>query len=293
MPPTCERSNSSPTCSGPSEWGGAAHVAVLAIVGVAITVLVRILGHPADVELLVGNIHVHGTTDAATRRRRRIRGALRSLIPISLLSVGAGGTLGPEAPLVTTTGTLATRAGTRLRTRAARRPHAGDHRHGGGFTRAVRRAARRGDLRPRDPAPPRPRVLRGPRPGGDRRTVRLSPCRRRSAASAWNRSGHCRSSITSTASTSRGRCSPVLLGAAIGVLFTCSSAHCTAWPSVVPRWPRPTVGGITLGLLALATPYALTNGEFQIESMIDSPPAVRMLGRSPASPSCSARRSHS
>ena len=32
-------------------------------VGVLITLLVRILGRPADVELLVGNIHVQGTTD--------------------------------------------------------------------------------------------------------------------------------------------------------------------------------------------------------------------------------------
>ena len=48
---------------GPSEWNDGAHVAVLAVVGVLITVLVRTLGRPADVELLVGNIHVHGMTD--------------------------------------------------------------------------------------------------------------------------------------------------------------------------------------------------------------------------------------
>ena len=37
------------------------------------------------------------------------------------------------------------------------------------------------------------------------------------------------------------------------------------------------LGGIALGLLALVTPYALTNGEFQIETMIDHPPLVRIL----------------
>ena len=44
-----------------------------------------------------------------------------------------------------------------------------------------------------------------------------------------------------------------------------------------PGVARPTVGGVTLGLLAIATPYALTNGEFQIESLLESPPAVRIL----------------
>jgi H+/Cl- antiporter ClcA len=106
---------------GPWEWDDGVHVAVLAIVGVLITVLVRVLGRPADVELLVGNIHVQGMTDETgsndgpPHHTTGSDGRLRSLIPISLLSVGTGGTLGPEAPLVTTTGTLATRIAHRAR----------------------------------------------------------------------------------------------------------------------------------------------------------------------------------
>jgi H+/Cl- antiporter ClcA len=63
-------------------------------------VLTRVLGPSGNVELLVDNIHVLGGADD-TRR-------LRSLIPTSLLCVGAGGAMGPEAPLVQTTGTLGT-----------------------------------------------------------------------------------------------------------------------------------------------------------------------------------------
>ena len=56
---------------GPGEWADRSHVIVLAVVGVVITLLVRVLGRPADVELLVGNIHVAGTTDAGAPAARK------------------------------------------------------------------------------------------------------------------------------------------------------------------------------------------------------------------------------
>jgi H+/Cl- antiporter ClcA len=59
------------------------------------------------VELLVDNIHVMGGTDDMR--------SLRSLVPVSLLCVGAGGALGPEAPLVQTTGSLGSWFGRRAR----------------------------------------------------------------------------------------------------------------------------------------------------------------------------------
>jgi H+/Cl- antiporter ClcA len=83
----------------PTEWSGAVGFAILGGVGVAVALIVRFIGTSGDVELMVDNIHVSGT---ATGLRM-----LRSLIPASLLCIASGGGMGPEAPLVQTTGTLA------------------------------------------------------------------------------------------------------------------------------------------------------------------------------------------
>ena len=95
----------------PTEWSGAVGFAILGGVGLAVGLLVKFVGPSGDVELMVDNIHVSGT---ATGVRM-----LRSLIPTSLLCVASGGAMGPEAPLVQTTGSLAswtaTRAGLRVR----------------------------------------------------------------------------------------------------------------------------------------------------------------------------------
>lgn len=95
----------------PTEWSGAIGFLILGGVGLVVGVLVRTIGPSGDVELMVDNIHVSGT---ATGVRM-----LRSLVPASLLCIASGGGMGPEAPLVQTTGTLAswtaTRAGLRVR----------------------------------------------------------------------------------------------------------------------------------------------------------------------------------
>jgi H+/Cl- antiporter ClcA len=69
---------------------------VLVAVGAAVGLLTHLLGNPGDVELLVNNIHVLGGPEHQRE--------LRSLIPVSLLCISAGGAMGPEAPLVQTTG---------------------------------------------------------------------------------------------------------------------------------------------------------------------------------------------
>ena len=84
----------------PSDDPGLVRVAIMVGVGVAVAVLVRLLGSPGDVELMVDNIHVEGG-------RRDVR-ELRSLLPVSLLCVASGGAMGPEAPLVQTTGGIGT-----------------------------------------------------------------------------------------------------------------------------------------------------------------------------------------
>ena len=92
---------------GPEHWSDTSHLFVLGGVGVTIALLTLLLGNPGDVELLVDNIHVSGG-------RSDIRD-LRSLIPVSLLGIAAGSAIGPEAPLVQTTGSIGSWVGLRLR----------------------------------------------------------------------------------------------------------------------------------------------------------------------------------
>jgi H+/Cl- antiporter ClcA len=83
----------------PTNWEGAVGFLVLGGVGAIVANLTRMLGIPGDVELLVDNIHVSGGPSSVR--------SLRTLVPASLLTIASGGGAGPEAPLVTTTGTLA------------------------------------------------------------------------------------------------------------------------------------------------------------------------------------------
>jgi H+/Cl- antiporter ClcA len=82
----------------PTHYSTEAHFFILCAVGISVGVLTHLLGTPGDVELLVNNIHVLGGA-------KDIRD-LRSLIPVSLLCISSGGGMGPEAPLVQTTGSL-------------------------------------------------------------------------------------------------------------------------------------------------------------------------------------------
>ena len=83
---------------GAGSWSDRSHLVVLVLIGGAIGLLTLVLGSPGDVELLVDNIHVNGG-------RSDIR-ELRSLIPVSLLGIASGSSIGPEAPLVQSTGGL-------------------------------------------------------------------------------------------------------------------------------------------------------------------------------------------
>jgi H+/Cl- antiporter ClcA len=83
----------------PTHWSGAIGFAILGGTGLVVALMIRFLGTPGDVELLVDNIHVSGGPS-------NIR-TLRTLVPASVLTIAAGGAAGPEAPLVTTTGSLA------------------------------------------------------------------------------------------------------------------------------------------------------------------------------------------
>ncbi|MEP6622855.1 MAG: chloride channel protein [Acidimicrobiia bacterium] len=89
----------------PTEWSGIIGFAILGGVGLVAALVTHFVGSSGDVELMVDNIHVSGSA-AGVRM-------LRSLIPISWLCIASGGGMGPEAPLVQTTGTLASWAAQR------------------------------------------------------------------------------------------------------------------------------------------------------------------------------------
>ncbi|HEX5480262.1 MAG TPA: chloride channel protein [Dehalococcoidia bacterium] len=82
----------------PTHYATAEHLGILVAAGVTIGLITYLLGMPGNVELLVDNIHVLGGPQDLRD--------LRALIPVSLLSISAGGALGPEAPLVQSTGAV-------------------------------------------------------------------------------------------------------------------------------------------------------------------------------------------
>jgi H+/Cl- antiporter ClcA len=91
---------------GPEHHSSAVQLAILTAVGAVVALITRLGGETGGDELLVDNIHVLGGARSVTE--------LRSLIPASLLCVSAGAAMGPEAPLVQSTGTIGTVLGTGL-----------------------------------------------------------------------------------------------------------------------------------------------------------------------------------
>jgi H+/Cl- antiporter ClcA len=83
---------------GPDGHTGLVQIVILAATGLVVVLGTLFLGPSGNVELLVDNIHLSGGTDDVR--------ALRSLIPTSITCIAAGGPLGPEAPLVQTCGTF-------------------------------------------------------------------------------------------------------------------------------------------------------------------------------------------
>jgi H+/Cl- antiporter ClcA len=90
----------------PTHSGLLVHGCILVGIGVCVVVLTHALGNGGNVELLVDNIHVSGGAEDLRD--------LPALIPISLLCIAAGGGLGPEAPLVQTTGSVGSWAANRF-----------------------------------------------------------------------------------------------------------------------------------------------------------------------------------
>ncbi len=238
----------------PDRWGNVAGIIVLCATGVVVVVIGVVLGSAGDVELLVDNIHVSG---AAPDVR-----ALRSLMPMSLLTISAGGAAGPEAPLVTICGTLAGWVARRRRLSVQE-------------ARCLTIAGMAAAFTVLFAAPLRSALfaLEILHRRGMQYYEALMP------AIVGSLSGYaCYLLLTGTGVAPVWRIPGVaalratdllwaagagVLGAAIAVTFTYLTLGLRRVFRVFPSRVTPVAGGVSLALLAFSSPYALTFGEAQ------------------------------
>jgi H+/Cl- antiporter ClcA len=252
----------------PDHVSAAMEFVVLGTTGITVVVFGRLLGNPGDVELLVDNIHISGTAPGVR--------TLRSLIPMSLLTISAGGAAGPEAPLVTTCGTLA-----------------------GWFARKRRLSADEARCVTVSGMAAAFTVLFGAPLGsavfaleilhrrGLQYTEALLP------AIVGSLSGYACYVVTTGSDLVPAwdipgveRLHPIdlawaagagIAGAVIAVTFTYLTLALRRLFRVIPGATRPIAGGLGLALLALWSPYALTFGEVQTAHVLTARVAAGIL----------------
>lgn len=253
---------------GPDQWTLTVHLGILAAVGILVAGLTRWLGHPADVELLVDNIHVLGGAEEVK--------SLRSLIPVSLLCIGAGGALGPEAPLVTTTGTLGSWIGTRSGLPRDDLRIVSIAGMAAGFTVlfgaplgsaifALEILHRRGLEYYEALLPAAIGSICGYAVYVASTGLGLEPIFRFPAYGPLQLADLGWGAVAGVA------------GAAVAFAFTYLTAGLRRVVAAVPSDVRPVLGGVLLGGCAFVTPYALTNGELQITHLTTTKLALMAL----------------
>jgi len=85
---------------------GASLLLVMPLAGLIIGLIIHFLGNPGEISLIVDNIHFRGGRIDVRKNP--------SMLLTSLVSIAAGGSLGPEAPMVQVTGSLGTWVADRL-----------------------------------------------------------------------------------------------------------------------------------------------------------------------------------
>ncbi|MFN6473095.1 MAG: chloride channel protein [Nostoc sp. SerVER01] len=88
-------------------FGGVSLLIVMPIAGLIVGLVIHFLGNPGEIAVIVDNIHFRGGRLDARKNP--------AMILASLVSIAAGGSAGPEAPLVQVTGSFGTWIGDRLR----------------------------------------------------------------------------------------------------------------------------------------------------------------------------------
>lgn len=88
-------------------FSGTSLLIVMPLAGFIIGLIIHLLGHPGEIGLIVDNIHSRGGRIDVRENP--------SMILTSLVSISAGGSLGPEAPMVQVTGSFGTWVADRLK----------------------------------------------------------------------------------------------------------------------------------------------------------------------------------
>ena len=253
---------------GPGAWSPVTQIAVLAGAGGLISLLIMLLGNPGDVELLVDNIHVSGG-------RSDIRD-LRSLLPVALVGIAAGSAIGPEAPLVQTTGSIGSWIALRLRMDRRELRLLTISGMAAGFTVllgapigssffALEILHRRGLEYYEALMPALLGSLTGFAVYAAMTGLGLQPYLRLPAPHALG-----------MADFAVGLGAGVA-GTVIAIAFTYLVTVLKAVQRRIPVPVRPILGGAALGCLALISPYALTFGEEQINHLVAAPLPIAAL----------------
>jgi H+/Cl- antiporter ClcA len=252
---------------GPDAWSRPTHLLILALAGGGIALLTKVLGNPGDVELLVNNIHVGGRSDLRE---------LRSLIPVSLLGIAAGSAIGPEAPLVQTTGEIGNWAAIRAGMPAVEARTLTITGMAAGFTVlfgaplgsaifALEILHRRGLQSYEARLPAAAGSLAGFAVSMVTAHVGLTPIWRFPAVASLHPKDLAAGVLAGIG------------GAAIAAAFTYATHAIRRGFRRIPIPLRPVVGGLALGALAWASPFALTFGEGQIQTVAGTRLAVSTL----------------
>jgi H+/Cl- antiporter ClcA len=252
---------------GPNAWSRPAHLVILVLAGGGIAVLTKVLGNPGDVELLVNNIHIGGQSDLRE---------LRSLIPVSLLGIAAGSAIGPEAPLVQTTGEMGNCAATRFGMTAIETRTLTITGMAAGFTVlfgaplgsaifALEILHRRGLQYYEALMPAAAGSLAGFGVSMVTAHFGLTPIWRFHEVATLHPKDLAAGVLAGVA------------GAAIAAAFTYATHAIRQAFRRLPIPVRPVVGGLALGALAWVSPFALTFGEGQIQTVASTRLAVSTL----------------
>jgi H+/Cl- antiporter ClcA len=252
---------------GPDAWSRPTHLLILALAGGGIALLTKLLGNPGDVELLVNNIHVGGRSDLRE---------LRSLIPVSLLGIAAGSAIGPEAPLVQTTGEIGNWAAIHAGMPAVEARTLTITGMAAGFTVlfgaplgaaifALEILHRRGLQYYEALLPAAAGSLAGFAVSMVTAHFGLTPIWRFPAVASLHPKDLAAGVLAGVG------------GAAIAAAFTYATHAIRRAFRRIPIPVRPVVGGLALGALAWASPFALTYGEGQIQAVAGTRLAVSTL----------------
>lgn len=244
---------------GPGVHSAVVQGVVLVGAGAAVAVGARLLGPTGNVELLVDNIHVLGGAEGVRQTR--------AMVPVSLVCVAAGGAMGPEAPLVQTTGTLGTWLAERFGLRREDVRVLTITGMAAGFTVlfgaplgaalfALEILHRRGLQYYEAVMPAVIGSLAGFAVAAVALQIGLEP--------VWTFP-----SVGEVTSTDLLWAAAVGAVGAVGArLFVRLAAVGRSGMAKLPSWARPVLGGVILAVLGAWSPYALTFGEVQIGELV-------------------------